>query len=759
MSFDEKLVSGKELAGTKRRRSQTHIFQKFEPELQVKRMSEGWELDRVLSTQVKMKKAKSLDEQFEDEIWLLFASMGFEYMNKDRHLDFPYSATKPNLTKQIDVFAVDEETILFIECKCAQAWKKGNFKDDIEAIKGIRDGLFSEARKKFPDRKAIYILATKNYEVANPDLKRMEEFRIKYFNEQSIRYFAELTKHLGRSARYQLLGQLFEGLKIKAMNNKVPAIRGHMGGDEYYSFSIEPDKLLRIAYVLHRNDASSDTLPTYQRIIKKPRIKEIQKFIDKGGFFPNSLIISIDTMGRKIRFDLASPQEDSSIAQIGILYLPQYYRSAHIIDGQHRLYGYADTRYASNNTIPVIAFVNLAQDKQLELFMEINENQKAVSKTLRNTLNADLLWHSADWNKRRIALRLHLAQKLGDTPLSPLFNRIIIGENEASPTCCVTIETIENALRSTNFLSRYIRETVITKNGTFDKNDNEETLKILYPFLVNCFDYFKERLPDEWEKGERDLGVLSINISIQALIRVFNDIVNHLIAQNKIDPINDKTENIVENVEYYLLPLLIFFESITEDQRREIRTRYGASGKVINWRSYQKIIFDTRNDFTPDGLEQWIKDNSKQFNAESFSMLHDLNQFIKQDFAEKLENKYGDKWVIAGLPPKVYKQANNSMGKLNYENSKKGNSENLTIWDCVTLANCTDIAIFGPNWSELFKHTYTRPEEIELVGGKKAKIEWLNRLSKIGAKNNDTTSITEKDYLFLKSVHEWLLNK
>ena len=59
-----------------------------------------------------------------------------------------------------------------------------------------------------------------------------------------------------------------------------------------------------------------------------------------------------------------------------------------------------------DNTIPVVAFVNMAKDKQVELFMEINENQKAVSKNLQNTLNADLLWSSEDKNKQRKALRL-----------------------------------------------------------------------------------------------------------------------------------------------------------------------------------------------------------------------------------------------------------------------------------------------------------------------------------------------------------------
>ncbi len=759
MISDDKLVTGSELMGVKRKRRQVCVFEKFEPELQEKREQEGWKVDRALKTLVRMKKPKPLDEQFEDEVWDLFASMGFEYMNKDRHLAIPYSASDHKLTKQIDVFAVDKETIIFVECKCAFIGKKGIFKDDIESIRGIREGLFCEAKKKFPNRKAKYIFATKNYEVGTTDKNRMKDCDIQYFDEYAVNYFAELTKHLGGSARFQLLGHLFDAQKITAMDNEIPAIEGKMGGQTYYSFSIEPEKLLKIAYVLHRNEANSDLMPTYQRIIKKPRLKEIQKFINSGGFFPNSLIISINTGGRKLRFDRATPQVDSAISKIGILHLPQLYRSAHIIDGQHRLYGYADSKYSDNNTVPVVAFVNLDQNKQVEMFMEINENQKAVPKNLQNTLNADLLWTSDDWNKRRKALRLSMAQRLGEIQSSPLFGRIIIGENEADEICCITIETIENALKSTNFLSRYGNGNVISEDGTFDRGDNLATRDVLLPFIMNCFECFRENLREEWENGDGNHGVLSINNSIHALIRVFNDIVNHLIHDSKIHPKSDSVENMVKEVEYYLAPLVTFFGSISDNDRKEIRTQYGSGGKTRVWRTYQRVVSESRTEFNPDGLAQWIRDNSKQFNEESFAMIRELGHIIKSSFAQKLQTKYGDKWITAGMPPKVYRQANDKMGKQNYEYSITGNGKTVSIWDCVSLTNCKEIAIYGPNWSELFENGFTRPEERKIAGGKNKKIEWLTRLAKIESSSNPTTSISENDYIFIKALYKWLSSK
>lgn len=226
-----------------------------------------------------------------------------------------------------------------------------------------------------------------------------------------------------------------------------------MGGYTYYSFSIEPEKLLKVGYVLHRNEANQNMMPTYQRIIKKARLKSVRSFINDGGYFPNSIIISIDSGGRGLVFDQTSTKVEGSISKLGILHIPKRYRSAYIIDGQHRLYGYSDSKYASTNTVPVVAFVDLDRTEQIKLFMDINENQKAVPKSLRVTLNADMLWESKDPNERRQALRSKIAQMLGEEPTSPLRSRVIIGEAEAVPGRCITIEAIQAALKKCNFFN------------------------------------------------------------------------------------------------------------------------------------------------------------------------------------------------------------------------------------------------------------------------------------------------------------------
>jgi len=389
----DKIVTGSELISARTNRSKSFIVRKERRLALPDLIEEGWEEYKEYKDPkfIGVKKDKPFDEQFEDKVWLLFAKMGFNYLNSDRHFEMSYDFQNPEFTQQIDVFAADDESVIIVECKAAESPKDGVFKKQIEALHGQMDGLAKEARKQFPGRKVKFIWATKNLILSKADQQKLKEWEITHFGDAAIDYYLELVKHLGSCAKYQLLGNLFAKQEIRNMDDKIPAIQGKMGGYTYYSFSIEPERLLKIGYVLHRKEANKSMMPTYQRLIKKKRLNEVQKFVNNGGYFPNSLIISIDTNGRGIQFDPSPTKVDNCISKLGILHLPKRYRSAYIIDGQHRLYGYSDSKFASTNSIPVVAFVDLEQQEQMKIFMDINENQKSVDKSTNATTGIEFV--------------------------------------------------------------------------------------------------------------------------------------------------------------------------------------------------------------------------------------------------------------------------------------------------------------------------------------------------------------------------------
>lgn len=753
----ENIVSGKELITAKNKRKNLYIEARERKVALEELEEEGWEYvkDYADSKFVKVRKEKPFYERFEDQIWLLFFQMGFKHLNRDANFKMNYDFNNPDFTQQIDVFAADDETILIVECKSSEDLNEVQFKKDIEKLHGQMEGLRKCALKQYPGRKVKFIWATHNCIMSAKDIKRLQEWDIIFFSDSTIQYYSELVKHLGTCSRYQLLGNLLANTEIKKMQNKVLAIKGKMGGHEYYEFSIEPEKLLKIGYVLHRNEANKNMMPTYQRIIKRKRLKEVQSFINDGGYFPNSIIVSIDSGGRKLQFDESPTKLDDSISKIGVLHLPKRYHSAYIIDGQHRLYGYSDSEYANTNSIPIVAFVDLDRSEQLKLFMDINENQKSVSKTLRITLNSDMLWDSPNQNERRDAIRSKIAQMCGEEQSSPLLGRVVIGEDEKNNIKCITIQAIQLALQKCYFFSTFAKNNTIATNGSFDVGDNQATIDRFYPFLEGCFKTVKNECETEWSLGEQ--GILTINRGIQGIIRIINDVVNLLIAQNKLFPLTQDIDDIINEVEYYMSPLLNHINKLTEEQRIELKSFYGGGAENKYLHYFQKVIHDSLTDFNPEGLEEYIANTTKEYNATSKEYIYAIEEKLKDVIAESLQEYYGDKWLIKGLPKTTYKEAEKAASDKNYELLSNDEESDIEPWDCISLSDCKDIVVYSRNWSEIFESIITRPEDL-ILSTKEQKTEWINTISKEQNKlSKSTYSVPKSSFELISNIYAWLV--
>lgn len=720
----EKLLSQAELKNAMRERKKTYVEKTTWRVALENEKKEGWYYykDTRNLDKVKVHKDKPTSEVFENRLWVLFASMGFLHLNRDDSFEIEYSSHSKSQKKQIDVFAADDETVLVVECKCADKPTNKSWKTEIEAIKGYMQGVRAEIDKQFPNHNVKFIFATQNYSVGDADKDLMKSCNIAYFDEKTIKYYEELVKHLGGCSRYQLLGALFANKTIRGMDNRIPAIKGKMGGYTYYSFSIQPETLLKIGYVLHRSEANEGMMPTYQRIIKKTRLKSVHEFIENKGFFPNSLLISIDTKNKRpLQFDLSEKQGSDDVTKLGILHLPNEYRTAYIIDGQHRLYGYSDSKYAKTNSIPVVAFENMDQKEQVKLFMEINENQKAVSKNLRNTLNADLLWVSDNPIERREALRSRIAQDMGDLNTSPLFNRVIIGEDQSDDNRCITLEMICSAIKDTSFLSKFNKDQSPQELGIFDLDNNEKTKNFLEKYLFGCFEYIRYLLPEEWEKNPKKEGIILFNNAIGGFIRLFNDIAVELIKQGnepkKIDAFLDETH-------YYLDPLQDYFKNMSEETKDELRKNYGGNGPKDYWRNLEKAIHDVHEAFLPDGYVKYWEDHDKTHNEDSIRIMAATEESARKFIVSTLKAN-STNW-IQEVPKKVYTNATSEKSRLQYDTG-----EELPIEQFFNMSDLCEIIQYGSNWSSYFEKVFTLPSEIKKTGGKKAKTEWMNIIDKL----------------------------
>ena len=112
------LISGDELQSQLRRRRSPWLFKTVPPALVDAEIAEGWQIANVNRASVRLKRAKPIDEALEDEVWSLLARIGFTEMSAGRRFQIPVGE-RGGPTKQIDVLAADDETVLVVECKAA----------------------------------------------------------------------------------------------------------------------------------------------------------------------------------------------------------------------------------------------------------------------------------------------------------------------------------------------------------------------------------------------------------------------------------------------------------------------------------------------------------------------------------------------------------------------------------------------------------------------------------------------------------------
>lgn len=717
-------------------------------------LDDGWrQHGKPKKTTCIVSKEKAHSEQFEDAIWIMLYRMGFSKLSEGRNFKLTYSYKGEHLTKQIDVYAEDDETILLIECKsAAKEATSSSFKKDIEAYGGIKEGLIGNIKREEDRRqkKIKFLFATNRYVLSDPDSDRLKNYDIHHITEVSERYYGSLANELAIGAKYQFLANVFPGQTIPELPNIVPAIRGMMGRHEFYTFSVEPKILLSLAFVLHQNSANDDLMPTYQRLVKKSRLKQIRSFVEGGGYFPNSIIVSIEA--EKVQFDLAVKKTQDSSATLGHLHLPKRYRSIYVIDGQHRLYGYAETEARENAVIPVVAFVNLPREEQIRLFMDINENQKAVPKNLRLTLEADLLWTSELRAQQSLAVVTRAAKFLAEKTNSSLFGRVIVGEDAGSSIKCITLASVRSAIRDLRFVNQYDSKNRLIGEGILDTGVKEETCQRLFEFLSGCFRNLADECPTDWNMGDAENGCLSTNAGMYANVRLFHDLLEYGVKKFGVSGKTTSVKKLVDMVHLEMKPIYSFYRAMDSEQKRTIKGWLGFKGWRDYWRLLQEEKSKADSHFKPDGLAEYLENKAKVFNKDGMYMVGEIEKHLSNDFKRRLTSKYGGNWQLKGVPARVLKHINELALEKSVEEGKE-----VDRWTCLMFIHFQEIAIMSGNWAELFEKRYSRDEPGATGRSKSDKTGWMVKVNELRKKlYHHNFAITKDEFDYLKEIREWV---
>ena len=663
------VVSGDEITSELRRRKRKHVYKsvsgsskKLIAEKVRLEEADGWRTFRKNAKSTQMAKAKPADEQLEDEVWSILAQMGFKEMSKGRQFTIAVEDSLP--PRQIDVFAKDDETVIIVECTRRDTPGKKSMAQLIEKIRAIRENLLKSIRKAYGQEakfKVKYVIATRNISWTDVDLDKSKAAQIVVIADGELDYYAALVQYLKHAARYQFLGHMFGGQKIDGLARKVVATRGKMGGETFYTFLFRPDDLLKIAYVGHKASRDIENLETYQRMLQPGRLKKIAEYINGGGKFPTNIVVNLKTAKKtELQFDV---KETCGEEALGALHLPPNYASAWIIDGQHRLYGYAYARgtegFNQDSTVlPVLAYENLPADKEMNLFIDINSKQVKVSTGLLVELYADLHWGSTDPEEAFQALLSRIASRLNSESVSPLHDRMVVSGKKKTQYRCLTQTSVRDGLRVAKLLGTFSKGAILPGPlSTGNADDYDANLKKGQSVLSECLRMFSTELTNHWQLGDGPGGYLCTNNGIRALFHVIKDIADHIRQKDGTDLYLFNADKTFAEIKSYLQVLIDYFKGASAQEIQSFR-HIGSSLTAVRQQAHgmEAHINKKIPNFEPAGLQEYLESRDEAGTEEAANKVTKIHRRLFDYVIGTLKKHYGtqDKvWWTKGIPLKI----------------------------------------------------------------------------------------------------------
>ena len=727
------LVSGDEITKELRRRKKKDVYKSVSGSskklIAAKARleeAEGWRTFKKYAKSTRMAKAKPGDEQLEDEVWSILAQMGFKEMSKGRQFTIAVEDGLP--PRQIDVFAKDDETVVIVECTRRNTPGKQSMDELILKIRAIRENLLNSIGKAYEQQvnlKVKPVIATRNISWGDADLAKCKQAQIAVITDGELDYYAALVQHLKQAARYQFLAHMFGGQKIEGLAKKVVATRGKMGGETFYTFLIRPDELLKIAYVGHKASRDIENLRTYQRMLQSRRLKKIAEYINYGGKFPTNIVVNLKTRKKTpLRFEV---KENYGEEDMGTLYLPPIYASAWIIDGQHRLYGYAYARGTpafnlDSTVLPVLAYENLPADKEMNLFIDINSKQVKVSPGLLVELYADLHWCSSDPEEAFQALLSRIASRLNSESTSPLHDRMVVTGKKKTQYRCLTQTSVRDGLSVAKLLGTFSRgEIVPGLLSTSKADDYDANLMKGLSVVSECLRMFSAELTNHWKLGDGPGGYLCTNNGIRALFHLIKDIADHIRQKDGTDLLFFNADATFAEIKPYLQVLIDYFQSASGQEFQTFR-RIGSSLTAVRQQAYgmEAQIQKKHPDFKPAGLQEYIDSRDEAGTDEARTKVLRIQKRIFDYVIGVLKKEYGtqDKaWWVQGVPSKIRMDCSSRWEEKNREGDEEGQ---------LYLQNYVEICIH--NWN-LVKNVISLGAKDKEA--KKANTKWIRDLNTI----------------------------
>lgn len=348
------------------------------------------------------------------------------------------------------------------------------------------------------------------------------------------------------SNREDILGIDQKDHRMISSRSKIIASSG-VGVANVFTFEVSPYKLLPRAQVYRRDDmpslATSSTGTghgNYQRALRADKIKKMREKLLTGPdfMFPNSILVVLSN-------DCECEDER--------LLIPNTHGAMSVIDGQHRLFSYADEKVRKNVTddckimVTAIQFIGATSEQvskySARIFIEINMTQTPIKNEHYHSIAYEILGekHSAAL-AAQVILR---ANARTDKVLHGIFDTNQTGLGIIQAT------TVMSSLKLITKFDDIKKLNVSTKGKRFTRrtgyeilmncdistlSDPEKFIDLTVICLERFFSYVKRSFPRDWpERGETKNSSLEYAKVIASFVKLLNLFISQGSNWNKIE--------------------------------------------------------------------------------------------------------------------------------------------------------------------------------------------------------------------------------
>jgi DNA sulfur modification protein DndB len=555
------------------------------------------------------------------------------------------------------------------------------------------------------------------------------------------------------------LAEFLSGQEIPGLATKVPAVRGNFGPHKFYSFAITPKHLLKLAFVNHQALNHPTSRPAYQRMINKKRIKNIAAFITNGGFFPTNLLLNFNS---ECRFDQITEQAEGSPLKFGWLYLPNRYKSAWIIDGQHRLYGFSDLddKYLES-TLFVLAFEKLDPQKEADLFITINHEQKSVPKSLLVTLQADLKLGSSDPKEAITALASAIIRTMANDPTSPFFGRIQTPDVTPQPSQNLTVAEIVKGITRSGLVGR-----VAAKGqripGFLSQSTDKKTVDRARRVLNGYFRALMDANPTRWVSGRAEW--ICVNPGVRAHLLLIGEILKHLDKKGIFDAYEASEDVLAAALTDFVAPVFKFVSSATISQLEpKFSRKFGEGGVTEYYYELCELVNAKHKDFGSEEFKQYVARQKDALEGKTKTDVLELVEIIINVTVDVLKSNYGTHELPSG--EKAYWELGIESSKIKEEAYKKQQmtqrEKRLPKEAYLDLVDVEPICRQKGNW-EFFAPLFNIPLEGANPKAKTYNLDWVDKLNerrRTAAHGSAIRGFTEDDIAFVQWLKKELFTR